>query len=158
MVLESITKCIGAFFPQLMAGPIERAKKLMPQIQQRRSVTAAQIREGTWLTLWGLFKKVYIADNLAPYHKWGLTLEGEQCSLGMYVISVSFCIALYCDFSGYSDMARGFSKFFGIELSKNFTWFTGINDICLDDRRDATTGLRCASESDRSRQGIGECK
>ncbi len=109
-----------AFFPQLMAGPIERAKKLLPQIQSPRKTDVKFIRYGIWLILWGLFKKVCIADNLAAYHTWGLTMNGEHSSLGLYALLLNFSIRIYCDFSGYSDMARGIARMLGFDLSLNF--------------------------------------
>jgi D-alanyl-lipoteichoic acid acyltransferase DltB (MBOAT superfamily) len=109
-----------AFFPQLMAGPIERAKKLLPQLQKQRTITALQLRQGGWLILWGVFKKVFIADNLAPYTIWAFHLQGASSTLDIYLALFAFSIQLYCDFSGYTDMARGMAKLMGIELSRNF--------------------------------------
>lgn len=109
-----------AFFPQLMAGPIERARRLLPQLQRSRKVTWEDISEGSWMILWGVFKKVYIADNLAPYVDWAFNQQGAVNSADVYLGIFAFSIQLYCDFSGYSDMARGLAKMLGIELSRNF--------------------------------------
>ena len=109
-----------AFFPQLLAGPIETAKALMPQLQQTRRLTADQLRTGAWLIAWGLFKKVFVSDNLAPYVRWGFSHPEDLDSFGVYLVAVSLAVRLYCDFSGYSDMARGLGKLLGIELSRNF--------------------------------------
>ncbi len=109
-----------SFFPQLMAGPIERAEKLLTQIQLPRKITTAQTHDGLWLILWGLFKKVFIADNLAPYIRWGFELDGASTSADIYLVLVVFSILFYCDFSGYSDMAVGLGKLFGVELTRNF--------------------------------------
>lgn len=109
-----------AFFPQLMAGPIERAKKLIPQLQQRREIRPEYLQLGAWLIFWGLFKKVFIADNLAPYTFWGSTPGELATGLDTYLWSVAFTIRFYCDFSGYSDMARGLALLLGVHLSVNF--------------------------------------
>ena len=109
-----------AFFPQLVAGPIERASELLPQIERRTSFNYIQFREGLFLILWGLFKKTLIADRLAVYVDLVFadptSFTGEQC-----LIAVSFfAVQIYCDFSGYSDIARGLAKTMGIELMVNF--------------------------------------
>jgi len=109
-----------SFFPQLMAGPIERAKKLLPQIENTRTISYESFRDGGWLILWGLFKKVYIADNLAPYVDWGIQKGGAQTSLDIYLAMIAFSFQIYCDFSGYSDMARGLAKLMGFNLRVNF--------------------------------------
>ncbi|MBI5561127.1 MAG: MBOAT family protein [Deltaproteobacteria bacterium] len=109
-----------AFFPQLMAGPIERAKELLPQIENPRRVTQEDLIDGGWLILWGLFKKVFIADNLAPYTYWAFTMNRAQTSSDLYIASIAFVIRFYCDFSGYSDMALGLGRFFGVRLHRNF--------------------------------------
>jgi D-alanyl-lipoteichoic acid acyltransferase DltB (MBOAT superfamily) len=109
-----------SYFPQLVAGPIERAEKLLPQLQSPRRTTVADWCEGTWLIFWGLFKKVAISNALAPTvdavfsdparsHWWSLLW-------GVYF----FAIQIYCDFSGYSDIARGSSQLLGISLMRNF--------------------------------------
>jgi len=109
-----------AFFPQLVAGPIERATHLLPQMEKPRVVTWAGIRAGTWLILWGLFKKVVIADNLAdivdPVFNGAVPLTGVSVLLALY----AFAFQIYCDFSGYSDMARGLARYMGVEIMVNF--------------------------------------
>ncbi|MEO8506762.1 MAG: MBOAT family O-acyltransferase [Betaproteobacteria bacterium] len=109
-----------AFFPQLLAGPIERAGTLIAQIQAPRTIGAEDLRQGGWLILWGLFKKVYIADNLAPYVTWAFPLHGADLSWDVYVAIFAFSIQIYCDFSGYSDMARGLARLMGFSLVRNF--------------------------------------
>ena len=109
-----------AFFPQLVAGPIERATNLLPQILKQRHFNKSQIIQGLKLILWGLFKKVVIADSLAlevdqifgNYQDHG----GGTLWLGV----IYFAFQIYCDFSGYSDIAIGTAKLFGIELMSNF--------------------------------------
>ncbi|MCG5053245.1 MAG: MBOAT family protein [Myxococcales bacterium] len=113
------------FFPHLIAGPIMRAHTLLPQVVEPRTVTRQMMREGTWLIAVGLFRKVVIADNLAqvanaiffPYGAGqGSGLHGPETLVGIY----AFALQIYGDFSGYSSMARGISKFFGYELVVNF--------------------------------------
>ncbi|MBI65992.1 MAG: membrane-bound O-acyltransferase family protein [Candidatus Marinimicrobia bacterium] len=109
-----------SFFPQLMAGPIERFKKLFPQIQNKRSITYNHLTEGGWLILWGVFKKVFIADNMSPYTFWSVySLESPNAG-DLYVGCIAFVFQMYCDFSGYSDMARGLASLLGFKLSINF--------------------------------------
>jgi alginate O-acetyltransferase complex protein AlgI len=109
-----------SFFPQLMAGPIERAKRLLPQIQKPRHLTQTMITEGAWLILWGVFKKVFIADNLAAYSYWSVVTSQSPTSGDLYVGIISFAVQFYCDFSGYSDMARGLASMMGFKLTLNF--------------------------------------
>lgn len=109
-----------SFFPQLVAGPIERARHLLPQFEQPRVITLSMIEEGLWLIVWGMFKKVVLADNFAPLaemvfgdHSYNLT----TVALG----TLAFGLQIYCDFSGYSDMARGLARVLGFDLMWNFT-------------------------------------
>lgn len=109
-----------SFFPQLVAGPIERARHMLPQIQARRIITYEMLREGAWLLLLGYFKKVVVADNVAPiadavFNNLG-NHPGPATWLGVY----AFAIQIYCDFSGYSDIARGLAKLMGFDLMINF--------------------------------------
>jgi len=117
-----------SFFPQLMAGPIERAKRLLPQIQKARVITSEYLAEGGWLILWGLFKKVFIADNLAPYSFWNVVNTSSPTSGDLYIGIIAFSVQFYCDFSGYSDMARGLAYVMGFKLTLNFNLpFTATN-------------------------------
>jgi len=108
-----------SFFPQLVAGPIERASNLLPEIEHPRTVRREMINVGTWLILWGLFKKVVVADNVSklatagfdnPYPDWISTLFA----------SYAFAWQIYCDFSGYTDIARGCAYLMGFKLCLNF--------------------------------------
>ena len=109
-----------SFFPQLVAGPIERAKNLLPQLSSPRRITAAQVNIGIYLILWGFFKKVVVADNLAqiadPVFGNYLSYQGADIVIAV----LAFTLQIYCDFSGYSDVARGLAKLLGIELMVNF--------------------------------------
>ena len=111
-----------SFFPQLVAGPIERAAKLLPQFKARRIFEYSRATDGLRQILWGLFKKVVIADNCAgivnPIFENSHNLSGSTLVLG----SIFFTIQIYADFSGYSDIAIGVARLFGFELSKNFSF------------------------------------
>lgn len=108
-----------SFFPQLVAGPIERGKHLLPQFNRTLQITIGNIESGIWLVLWGLFKKVVLADNLAPLvelvYDHG-SPSGPMVALG----TIAFALQIYCDFSGYTDIARGLARLLGFELMLNF--------------------------------------
>ena len=109
-----------SFFPQLVAGPIERATNLLPQFLRLRSFDYAKAVDGCRQMLWGFFKKLLIADNCASIVN---TYWGEYAELsGMTLIALGmlFTFQIYCDFSGYSDIAIGCSRLFGISLVRNF--------------------------------------
>jgi alginate O-acetyltransferase complex protein AlgI len=110
-----------AYFPQLVAGPIERAGHLLPQIQQPRMFRWSDMQEGLYHVLFGLFKKVVLADNLAVIaNRVFATPSAELQSLDVVVGVVAFALQIYGDFSGYSSIAQGVSRWMGIELSFNF--------------------------------------
>lgn len=109
-----------AYFPKLVAGPIERPAVLIPQIQKPRSITEEFITRGLFLILLGLFKKIVIADGLAPTVDSAFNRTTTPSALEIVLASYAFALQIYCDFSGYTDIARGVSKLFGIELSQNF--------------------------------------
>ncbi len=109
-----------SFFPQLVAGPIERASQLIPQISKKRYFNYESAIEGLILIVWGFFKKVVIADNLAPIVN-DIFANYSSYSGGTLILgAVLFAFQIYGDFSGYSDIAIGTSKLFGIELMSNF--------------------------------------
>lgn len=109
-----------SFFPQLVAGPIERAKYFMPQITQPRQFSSAQMMEGVRLILWGMFKKVVIADSLAPIVDQIFSGYNDYNGGVLFLGAVYFAFQIYGDFSGYSDIAIGSAKLLGFELSSNF--------------------------------------
>lgn len=109
-----------AFFPQLVAGPIERARALLPQFETRRRWSAEKAGEGALLFLWGLYKKTVIADNLAPIVNAAFAAPAEATPAFMLLGVIGFAVQIYCDFSGYSDMARGLARMLGFELMVNF--------------------------------------
>lgn len=109
-----------SFFPQLVAGPIERASNLLPQILNDRKFNYNQSINGLRLIIWGLFKKVVIADSLAPMVN-NIFDQYQNFNGGTLLLgAIYFAFQIYCDFSGYSDIAIGTSKLFGIELISNF--------------------------------------
>jgi D-alanyl-lipoteichoic acid acyltransferase DltB (MBOAT superfamily) len=108
-----------AFFPQLVAGPIERAGHLLPQFMVPRVIRMVDLEEGTWLVLWGLFKKVVVADHLAAYAE--LVFDRGPAPAPVIVLgTLAFAGQIYGDFSGYSDIARGLARMLGFELMLNF--------------------------------------
>ncbi len=109
-----------AFFPQLVAGPIERARALLPQFESRRRWDAERAGEGALLFLWGLYKKTVIADNLAPIVNAAFAAPSDVSPAFMLLGVLGFAVQIYCDFSGYSDMARGLARMLGFELMVNF--------------------------------------
>lgn len=118
LIVFSVFVC---YFPQLVAGPIERAKRLIPQFETKREFDIKNSNIGLFQIIWGLFKKVVVADNCAPIVN-EIFLNGTNQS-GMVILIGAFLFSfqIYCDFSGYSDIAIGTSKLFGIRLSKNFS-------------------------------------
>ena len=109
-----------SFFPQLVAGPIERATNLLPQFLQNRKFSYEQGVDGMRQILWGLFKKIVIADNCATYVDQVWSTYGTQSGSTLLLAAVLFTFQIYGDFSGYSDIAIGTAKLFGIKLMRNF--------------------------------------
>ena len=111
-----------SFFPQLVAGPIERATNLLPQFQKERKFDYAKAVDGLRQMLWGFLKKLVVADNCAAVvnEHWNdyQTLPG----LTLFILGVLFTLQIYCDFSGYSDIAIGCARLFGINLMRNFNF------------------------------------
>jgi D-alanyl-lipoteichoic acid acyltransferase DltB (MBOAT superfamily) len=108
-----------SFFPQLVAGPIERAEQMFPQLEQRRVFDADRIGSGILLMLWGFFKKLVIADNVAVLSAKVFALDQPWFPL-VWAGAVAFAIQIYADFSGYTDIARGSGRILGFELMENF--------------------------------------
>ncbi len=109
-----------SFFPQLVAGPIERATNLLPQFEKPRKFDYDLAVDGLRQMLWGLFKKMVVADNCAVYVNRVFPDFASQSGSTLVLGIVLFAIQLYCDFSGYSDIAIGTAKLFGIRLMRNF--------------------------------------
>lgn len=108
-----------AFFPQLVAGPIERASRLLPQIMAPRTVGVDRMVEGGQLIVLGLFKKVVVADNLARVVNL-VYADADPTGPEVWIATWCFAFQIYCDFSGYSAIARGVAKWLGIDLMNNF--------------------------------------
>lgn len=109
-----------AFFPQLVAGPIERATNLLPQFQTNRKFSYDQAVDGMRQILWGLFKKIVVADNCATYVDQVWATYDTQTGSTLLLAAILFTFQIYGDFSGYSDIAIGTAKLFGIRLMRNF--------------------------------------
>jgi D-alanyl-lipoteichoic acid acyltransferase DltB (MBOAT superfamily) len=108
------------FFPLLVAGPIERATHLLPQVKRIRTFNYVQAVQGMRLILWGLFKKVVIADTLSAKVDLVFSQYSAYSGSTLILIAIYFAIQIYCDFSGYTDIALGTAKLFGFELLTNF--------------------------------------
>ena len=109
-----------SFFPQLVAGPIERATNLLPQFLNRRTFSYDQATDGMRQILWGLFKKIVVADNCATYVDQVWATYDTQTGSTLLLAAILFTFQIYGDFSGYSDIAIGTAKLFGIKLMRNF--------------------------------------
>ncbi|OGX05655.1 MAG: acyltransferase [Omnitrophica WOR_2 bacterium GWA2_47_8] len=109
-----------SFFPQIVAGPIERARHLLPQILSPRKLSLDKFGEGCFLIFWGLFMKVFVADNLAlvvdPIFASKATVSGAEVLIGLY----AFAFQIFCDFAGYSNIARGLGMCMGFDIMVNF--------------------------------------
>lgn len=118
-----------SFFPLLVAGPIERANHLLPQVQKERTFDYQQARDGCRLILWGMFKKVVIADSLALIVNYIFENYENQDAIVLILGAVAFSFQIYGDFSGYSDIALGTAKLLGFELLSNFKFPYFSRDI-----------------------------
>lgn len=118
-----------SFFPLLVAGPIERATHLLPQIKTARTFNYTKAVDGLRQILWGLFKKVVIADNCAEYANLIFNPSGEYNGSTLVLGALMFTFQIYGDFSGYSDIALGTARLFGIELLRNFAFPYFSRDI-----------------------------
>ncbi|MSP56291.1 MAG: MBOAT family protein [Myxococcales bacterium] len=108
-----------SFFPHLVAGPIQRAANLAPQLLAPRRPTPHEVSEGIMYIAWGAFKKVVVADNLAPLVATGFDRPGGS-GFDVVLAAYAFTLQIYGDFSGYSDIARGLARLFGVSLIQNF--------------------------------------
>jgi len=118
-----------SFFPLLVAGPIERATHLLPQIKVKRTFDQAKAVDGLRQILWGLFKKVVIADQCAVYANTIFNNPGDYSGSTHVAGALFFTFQIYCDFSGYSDIAIGTARLFGIDLLRNFAFPYFSRDI-----------------------------
>ena len=111
-----------AFFPLIIAGPIERAKTLLPQISGERKISSDHFYEGGWLIFYGFFKKVFIADNLAKIVAQIFITNGMNNGVLVLIGCYAFAFQIYADFSGYTDIARGISRLMGFDIMRNFSF------------------------------------
>ncbi len=109
-----------SFFPQLVAGPIERATHLLPQFSEKHEFSYSNFRDGIVLMCWGFFKKVVIADRVSEYVNYVYNNPYDYQGPHFIIATLFFTIQIYCDFSGYSDIARGTAKIMGYNLMINF--------------------------------------
>lgn len=109
-----------SFFPQLVAGPIERSTRLMPQFFEKKKFEYDRVVSGLQLVLWGLFKKIVIADRLAVYVNQVYNHPGDFSGGPLILATYFFAFQIYCDFSGYSDIAIGSARILGFDLMQNF--------------------------------------
>ncbi len=109
-----------SFFPNLLSGPIETARHFLPQILSPRIVTLEKFYEGCYLIFWGIFQKAFVADNLlkiiTPFFNSAAPYNGTQVLFSLYAVAIQ----VFCDFSGYTDIARGLGKCMGFDLKLNF--------------------------------------
>ncbi len=118
-----------SFFPQLIAGPIERARNLLPQFNNKRKFVYKDAVDGMRQILWGLFKKVVIADNTAKYVDNIFSNYPEYSGSTLMLGAIFFAIQIYCDYSGYSDIALGTARLFGFNLMRNFAYPFFARDV-----------------------------
>jgi len=118
-----------SFFPLLVAGPIERAAHLLPQIINKREFDYSKAVDGLRQILWGLFKKIVIADNCAEYANTIFNNSADYSGSTLVLGALLFAFQIYCDFSGYSDIAIGTARLFGIDLLRNFAFPYFSRDI-----------------------------
>lgn len=109
-----------SFFPQLVAGPIERSKNLLPQFYDHKKFEYSRVKSGLVLMAWGFFKKMVIADGLATFVTLVYSNPQNYSGIQMIITTIMFSFQVYCDFAGYSDIARGCARVLGFELMKNF--------------------------------------
>ncbi|MEO0044942.1 MAG: hypothetical protein RL705_133, partial [Bacteroidota bacterium] len=118
-----------SFFPLLVAGPIERATHLLPQIKTKRTFDYSKAVDGLRQILWGLFKKIVIADSCAKFANEIFLHQTDYSGSTLVLGALFFTFQIYCDFSGYSDIALGTARLFGIELLRNFAFPYFSRDI-----------------------------
>lgn len=118
-----------SYFPLLVAGPIERATHLLPEVKVKRTFDFNKAKEGVYQIIWGLVKKIIVADTCATYANAIFDNYTSMNSLSLILGGIYFAFQIYGDFSGYSDMALGISKLFGLDLLRNFNYPYFSRDI-----------------------------
>lgn len=109
-----------SFFPTILSGPIEKARNLLPQIRSYFFPSFEEIMQGFAIFIWGMFKKIVVADRLAYYVDWAYGSAEYVSGSTLACAAIFYSIQIYCDFSGYSDMALGVAKALGFDITKNF--------------------------------------
>lgn len=109
-----------SFFPQLVAGPIERPDNLIPQLRAQKNATMEDMEQGLRLALYGFFKKIVVADTIGVFVNSAFGNIASNTGFSLWVAGMLFTVQIYCDFSGYSDIASGCARMMGIRLMKNF--------------------------------------
>lgn len=118
-----------SFFPTLLSGPIERARNLIPQLRKKSIVNWDGIKSGAGLFIWGLFKKVVIADRLAEYVNAAYLFPEGQSGSTLALAAIFYSFQIYCDFSGYADMAIASGRILGFKIMQNFNFPYCVNTI-----------------------------
>lgn len=118
-----------SFFPTLLSGPIERARNMLPQLRERTPVCWDNITSGAGFFIWGLFKKVVIADRLAEYVNLAYLNPEAQSGSTLALAAVFYSFQIYCDFSGYADMAVASGRILGFKIMQNFNFPYCVNTI-----------------------------
>ncbi|MDO4949029.1 MAG: MBOAT family O-acyltransferase [Bacteroidales bacterium] len=108
------------FFPTILSGPIERGRNLLPQIAEHRKITVGQVMNGMTLFVWGVFKKAVVADRLGQYVDWVYGTAEYRNGATLAIAASLYSFQIYCDFSGYSDMAIGVARALGFDIMQNF--------------------------------------
>lgn len=112
--------CFISFFPVISSGPIQRANKFIPQLNVKHKFNYDEVTDGMRLFAWGVFKKLCIADRIALYVNYVYGNLSDKYGVAVLLATVLYSFQIYCDFSGYTDMALGISKYFGFDVGKNF--------------------------------------
>ena len=111
-----------SFFPTILSGPIERARNMIPQLEKTRFIDMRCVMSGLMLYVWGVFKKVVIADRLSSYIDWAYSNTQYASGSTLAFAAILYSFQIYCDFSGYSDMAIGIARALGFKIMKNFDY------------------------------------
>ena len=109
-----------SFFPTILSGPIERSTNMLKQFAAKKNFSYENLLDGSKLIIWGLFKKMVVADRLATYVDWAYGSADTQSGTTLFLASIFYTFQIYCDFSGYSDIAIGSARMLGFQLMQNF--------------------------------------
>jgi len=109
-----------SFFPTILSGPIERSTNMLKQFSKKKCFASEDLLEGGKMIIWGLFKKMVVADRLAEYVDWAYATSGSQSGSTLLLASIFYTFQIYCDFGGYTDIAIGSARMMGFRLMQNF--------------------------------------